>query len=178
LAPIDSSSTHSFINPTVLELNGLKDTSTALVIRTASEDQLISVSMCANLKFKLQNKEFHAEVRVLAFKGYDLVLGTNWIFSFDFMCVNSKNGEIIFDIGSQEVVLQIKEVTAELKLSEARIDLRKEFTNDSSVFVAHLFHLSQGQDQTVTIGNNDPKILQGCLRVTIPRSIQSLLQEF
>ena len=98
---------------------------------------------CDNLQFKLQNHEFETEVRVLDVQGYDLILGIDWLSSFGQMTVDWSKGMRKLKHKGKQVILQVQDVTAELKVCQGTVDLHKEKKKRSQVIIAHLF-TSQG----------------------------------
>lgn len=117
-ALIDSGSTHSFVNPSVVLLSQIKTVpTTPMVVRTASGTKLLSESKCEQLKFKLQQHEFEGELIVLDVQGYDLILGIDWFSSVGPMTVDWGRGTIQLKHGLEDITLQVQEVTAEVKLA-------------------------------------------------------------
>jgi hypothetical protein len=107
----------------------------------------LTSTKCDNLQFKLQNHEFETEVRVLDVQGYDLILGIDWLSSFGQMTVDWSKGMRKLKHKGKQVILQVQDVTAELKVCQGTVDLHKEkkkgshhsssfhFTRRSALFV-------------------------------------------
>lgn len=88
-ALIDSGSTHSYINPAIIQNLSLALTKTTpLTVRTASGDKMCTDALCQSLKFQLKNHEFEGDQRVLDVQGYDVILGMGRLSSFGPMLVD------------------------------------------------------------------------------------------
>lgn len=48
----------------------------------ANGDKLVIDSKCEALQFSLQGQEFTNDIRILEIKGYDLILGIDWLTQF------------------------------------------------------------------------------------------------
>jgi Retroviral aspartyl protease len=73
---IDSGSTHSFINPTIVHNLSLPTiTCPLLTVTTASGVSLSTSTLCAGLQFSIQDHSFTTDFRVLHVSGYDIILG-------------------------------------------------------------------------------------------------------
>lgn len=93
-ALIDSGSTTTFITPKV----ALKDANkiindSPIQIAIANEGVLISEAMCQNCSYTIQGEEFLTYFRLLCLKGYDIVLGSDWIYTHSPICLNLKTKE-------------------------------------------------------------------------------------
>jgi Retroviral aspartyl protease len=73
---VDSDSTHSFINPTIVSTLSLPTvTSFSLTIITASGNKLSTNTLCEQQEFQLSNHKFTGDFRVLQIISHDLLLG-------------------------------------------------------------------------------------------------------
>jgi Retroviral aspartyl protease len=91
-ALIDSGSTHSFVNPAVLQGQSYHIVNTnPMVVMVANENKMVTDSKCEALLFSIQNHEFKHDLRVLSVKGYDVILGLDWLSKLDHMRI-SKSG--------------------------------------------------------------------------------------
>ncbi|KAJ4750063.1 polyprotein [Rhynchospora pubera] len=151
-ALIDSGSTHSFVNPAVLQnqnFNISKNTPMAVVV--ANGNKMITEAVCNALKFSIQGHDFERDMRVLDVKGYDVILGLDWLNEMGPMMIDWNKGSIKFKRGNKEVKLQVNEEVAEIKMCQGTIDLIKEEKQGSEVLVAYLFSSELiGKEQRVT----------------------------
>jgi Retroviral aspartyl protease len=76
LAIIYSGSTHSFINPNIVQKLSLAIiASDFLTVVTASGAKLTSTYLCPDLQIQLQGHSFQANLRVLQVPNHDVILG-------------------------------------------------------------------------------------------------------
>jgi RNase P/RNase MRP subunit p29 len=88
-ALIDSGSTHSFINPAVLQDHTCHIQNThPMVVMVANEERMVTNSKCDSLLFSIHGFEFKHELRLLPVKGYDMILGLDWLSQFGPMTVD------------------------------------------------------------------------------------------
>jgi Retroviral aspartyl protease len=50
-----------------------------MVVMMATGIKVVTNSKCLNFKFSLQGHEFWADMRILDIKGYDMILGLDWL---------------------------------------------------------------------------------------------------
>lgn len=80
MALLDSESSHSFLHPKVVNHLKLPIAKTRhLKVKLADGRQMISESVCNNLKFQLQGHELIANLRLLDIQRYDVILGVSWM---------------------------------------------------------------------------------------------------
>ena len=90
---IDSGSTHSFINPYLVNNLALETQQTpTLQVKIANGAKMSTNQLCPNLNFKLQNHDFETDLRVLDINGFDLLLGMDWLSSMSPMFLDWKRG--------------------------------------------------------------------------------------
>jgi Retroviral aspartyl protease len=95
-ALIDSESTHSFMNLAVLQAQAYHIVSTnPMVVIGANENKMVKDSKCEALLFSIQNYEFKHDLRVLLIKGYDVILGLDWLSKLGPMRIDSQQNELI-----------------------------------------------------------------------------------
>ena len=63
---------------------------------------------------------------MLDVQGYDLILGIDWLSSFGQMTVDWSKGMRKLKHKGKQVILQVQDVTAELKVCQGTVDLHKE----------------------------------------------------
>jgi Retroviral aspartyl protease len=79
-ALLDSGSTHSFIDPSVLQGQNFQISVTKpLVVMVANGERMVTDTHCSSLTFSLQGHEFKGDLRLLQIKGYDVILGLDWL---------------------------------------------------------------------------------------------------
>ncbi|KAJ3707248.1 hypothetical protein LUZ61_010953 [Rhynchospora tenuis] len=160
-ALIDSGSTHSFVNPTILDPQLFSiATTTPMTVVVANGNKMTTDSVCHALRFSLQGHEFHKDMRLLDVKGYDLILGLDWLNEMGPMVVDWKKGSIKFSRGSEEIHLQASDEVAELKLCQAQLNIQQEVQEGSEVFIAYLFQVEAEEQHTVSTNTEIDIILQ------------------
>jgi hypothetical protein len=80
VALLDSGSTNTFVDTEFASKAHLPITqTTAYIVLVAGGGELQSAGCVPNCKFKIQNTEFTYDCKVPPLKGYDMVLGANWL---------------------------------------------------------------------------------------------------
>jgi Retroviral aspartyl protease len=91
-ALIDSGSTHNFVSPSVLHENTHYIIVTnPMIMMVANADRMVINSKCTTIHFSIQGHEFEHDLRVLPVKGYDIILGLDWLSKFGPMRVDWQN---------------------------------------------------------------------------------------
>ncbi|KAJ4807602.1 polyprotein [Rhynchospora pubera] len=140
LTLIDSGSTHSFIHPSVVHLNGVPTVpAPPMLVKTASGSKLLSDSKCQPLQFALQQHQFEGEFRVLEVQGYDVILGMDWIAKVGPVIIDCVQGVVKLKQGDTEVSLLLQSEVAEVKLCHGEVCLTKEQQKGSEIIFAQLF---------------------------------------
>ncbi|XP_026383257.1 uncharacterized protein LOC113278706 [Papaver somniferum] len=93
---IDTGSTHSFIDATLISKLGLHVSPTGhMLVTVANGDNTISQGICHNLTWEMQGYQFSANLRALPLGGCDIVLGDDWLrqlgdvlFNFALLCIS------------------------------------------------------------------------------------------
>ncbi|KAJ4763928.1 polyprotein [Rhynchospora pubera] len=156
-ALIDSGSTHSFVNPHILDTHLFSITKTTpMTVVVANGNKMTTDSVCHALQFTIQGHEFQKNMRLLDVKGYDLILGLDWLNEMGPMLIDWKRGSIKFKKDNVEVKLQACDEKAEVKLCQSQLDITQEEKDGSEVYIAHLFQVEPEGPQTKTL---DPDIL-------------------
>ncbi|KAJ3685430.1 hypothetical protein LUZ61_014594 [Rhynchospora tenuis] len=139
-ALIDSGSTYSFVHPDVLCSKPFQVSKTApMSVVIADGNKMLTDAECKGLKFSIQGNEFTKDMRLLDIKGYDLILGMDWLTERGPMVVDWKKGSLRFKNGDKEVKLQVCEEVAEVALCHTVMDLRNEDKKGSEILIAHMF---------------------------------------
>ena len=80
IALIDTGSTNTIIDSEFIKQTALKPQQTqANKVLVAGGGELISQGCIPGCQFKIQNTKFHQDCKLLPLKGYDMVLGANWL---------------------------------------------------------------------------------------------------
>jgi Retroviral aspartyl protease len=86
---IDSESTSRFVNPSLLQgVNYKLIDTTPLIVMLATGEKNVTYNKCIGLRFSLQEHEFRDDFRVLDIKGYDIILGIDWLTQYRPMEIN------------------------------------------------------------------------------------------
>jgi Retroviral aspartyl protease len=138
-ALIDSGSTHSFVNPSVVTQDKAQVThSNPMIVMVANGAKMVTDSTCQNLCFKIQGNEFCHDLRLLPVQGYDIILGLDWLSTLGPMQIDWKEKWLEFQNKGKSVKLQVTTEKAVLQLCET-VNLDKEIKSDSNLLVAHLW---------------------------------------
>ncbi|KAJ4807007.1 polyprotein [Rhynchospora pubera] len=142
-ALIDSGSSHSFVNPDVLHSQSFVITQTnPMAVMVANGTKMITDMECKALKFTLQSHEFDKDMRVLDVKGYDLILGLDWLTELGPMMVDWGKGYLAFQKDNKQIQLKVQEEVAEVHLCQEAFNIQEETAAGSEVMIAHLFLIS------------------------------------
>jgi Retroviral aspartyl protease len=137
-ALIDSGSTHSFINPIVLQGQKCQiQEINPMVVMVANGEKMVTDSKCTSLQFSIQGYEFKHEMRLLPVRGYDLILGLDWLSQFGPMTVDWKHKWVEFPINNQTVRLQVQDEKAVIQMCGG-VEIDKEVKSQSEIMVAHI----------------------------------------
>ncbi|KAJ4755941.1 polyprotein [Rhynchospora pubera] len=148
-ALVDSGSTHSFVNPDVVHSKSFKIAKTApMAVVVANGNKMLTDAECKGLKFSIQGKEFIKDMRLLNIKGYDIILGLDWLTERGPMLVDWKKGCLKFNDGNQEINLQVCEESTEVALCNSLIDLNLEGKKGNEVLIAQLFRVEEALIET------------------------------
>ncbi|KAI9161195.1 hypothetical protein LWI28_015354 [Acer negundo] len=80
LVLVDSGSTHNFISSQAAQQVNLRPNSNRkLEVIVGSGEKLVSPGKCSEVHFKLQKIPFSTVFFYITFKGYDVMLGTQWL---------------------------------------------------------------------------------------------------
>ncbi|KAJ3701343.1 hypothetical protein LUZ61_005048 [Rhynchospora tenuis] len=140
LALIDSGSTHSFIHPSIVQMNNVPTVpSPPMLVKTASGSTLLSDLKCQPLKFELQQHQFEGEFRVLEVQGYDVILGMDWIAKVGPLIIDCVQGVVTLKQGDNTISLQVQHEIAEVKLCQGELCITKEQQKGSDIIFAQLF---------------------------------------
>ncbi|KAJ4764940.1 polyprotein [Rhynchospora pubera] len=92
---IDTGSTHSFLNPSLLQADKWPIfPTTPLNVRIADGSAMTTSEKCVNVPFKLQNHSLCVTVRLLNIQGYDLILGMDWLSQHGPMSIDWEAGKV------------------------------------------------------------------------------------
>lgn len=79
---VDSGSSASFVSPQfVLKAQCIITNHTVVKVRIVDGAILWSDTLCKDCKYEIQGEQFTSDLRVLPLKGYDVILGADWIYT-------------------------------------------------------------------------------------------------
>ncbi|KAJ3699288.1 hypothetical protein LUZ61_002993 [Rhynchospora tenuis] len=137
---IDTGSTHSFINPALVDsAKWPVSTTTPLNVRIANGAAMTTSTVCQQLPFKLQNYDLSGTVRLLNIQGYDLILGMDWLSRHGPMSIDWDSGKLNLHNQDQVIELTVQQEVAEVKLCQAVWDPVKEHQKGHMLVVAHIY---------------------------------------
>ncbi|KAJ4754640.1 polyprotein [Rhynchospora pubera] len=146
---LDSGSSHSFVNPAVIQCLPHKLTKIPpLKVKIANGESMTSEYLCESMLFSIQDHTFEKVLRVLDVQGYDLILGMDWLSSFGEMTINWERGDIKMFHKGRDVRLHMQEVVAEVQFLQGTTSLERERRCGNEVILAHLFNLQVSNNST------------------------------
>jgi Retroviral aspartyl protease len=111
IAIIDSGSTHSFINPLIVQALSLSTFgSSPLTVTIASGSQMTSSIVCANLIFQLQDHVFSGNFQVLQVAGIDLILSMDRLHSYSPITMDCHKGILFVYSEGVHITLTVQPV--------------------------------------------------------------------
>ncbi|KAJ1689340.1 hypothetical protein LUZ63_013495 [Rhynchospora breviuscula] len=136
---IDTGSTHSFINPSLVDTNKWEVvTTTPLHVRIANGSAMTTSIKCPHLQFSLQNHQLSGEVRLLNIQGYDLILGMDWLALHGPMTIDWKLGQLQLFHQNHKLLLQVQNEIAEVTVCQEIINPIQESKKGSLMVLAHI----------------------------------------
>ncbi|KAJ3687163.1 hypothetical protein LUZ61_016327 [Rhynchospora tenuis] len=143
---IDTGSTHSFINPSLVNSDKWPTTTTSpLHVTIADGSSMATALKCQDLPFSLQNHDLTGDVRLLNIQGYDLILGMDWLAQHGPMTIDWELGQLQLFKSGKKMVFQVQNETAEVKLCQETICTAKETKKGSLMVLAHIRALEEPQ---------------------------------
>lgn len=131
-ALIDSGSIHSLVNPAVLKGQSCQIVEThTMIVMVANGERIVTNSKCEALSFSIQEQEFTSELRLLQVKGYDVILGLDWLSQLGPIQIDWRKKWLEFSKGGKTVRLQVQEETACIKAQ-------------SDIMLAHIWLCEEG----------------------------------
>ncbi|XP_019163484.1 PREDICTED: uncharacterized protein LOC109159828 [Ipomoea nil] len=104
---VDSGSTHSFLDPQLLDhMRRQPEKAKALEVTVANGDKVISDSVCPNLSWQIQQESFTKDFRLLRLGGCDMVLGMDWVDLFAPIQLHTRPPGISFHKDGRKVFLK------------------------------------------------------------------------
>ncbi|XP_047308018.1 uncharacterized protein LOC124911559 [Impatiens glandulifera] len=104
---IDTGSTHNFINSKILRNIGHEAMKTqVLSVKVADGSTLFCSSVCKNLKWSMEGKDYQADMKVLTMTGYDMVLGIEWLITLGTSAWNFEKLTFSFEMEGATITLQ------------------------------------------------------------------------
>lgn len=94
-ALIDSGSTSTFISPKFVSKAGLEIVNNdPIPVKVANGGTLYTGARCVDVPYMIQQHQFISTFRLLNLKGYDIVLGCDWIYHHSPLTLNLKTREL------------------------------------------------------------------------------------
>lgn len=94
-ALVDSGSSTTFISPKLVSGANIPILShSPLSVKVANGDTLQTSAICHNISYTIQNEQFVSSFRFLDMKGYDIILGSDWILAHSPLTVDLKAREL------------------------------------------------------------------------------------
>ena len=104
---LDSGSSGTFINSDLVERCNLEQHDCdSLKFMAADGSSLLSDKVIPQLQWVVQGHSFHFDARVLSFKGYDLILGADWLEEHSPMWFHWKKKWMKFTHNNKRILLQ------------------------------------------------------------------------
>jgi Retroviral aspartyl protease len=112
-ALLDSGSTHSFIDPAVIQDQHIQVEETKpMVVMVANGQRMVTNTHYSGITFSLQGHEFSGNLRLLQIQGYDLILELDWLSQFATILVNWEDKWVELDKQGVKIRLQVQEEKA------------------------------------------------------------------
>jgi hypothetical protein len=107
LALIDSGSTTTFLDPSIVDKVGLSiQNHDPVKVTVANGTILYTQAVCKNCPYKIQGHEFVSDCRILELAGYDMILGCDWIYDYSPVGINLKTREFTVEKDGTKVCFQ------------------------------------------------------------------------
>ncbi|KAJ3688355.1 hypothetical protein LUZ61_017519 [Rhynchospora tenuis] len=157
---IDTGSTHSFINPSLIDSHKWQVVTTdPLHVRIANGAAMTTSTKCEGLLFTLQNHELSGNVRLLNIQGYDLILGMDWLSLHSPMTIDWAAGQLQLCKGDKKLVFTVQNEVAEVHLCKEAPCPITEGKKGNLMMLAHIYTIDEGAHQSIPI----PDLLQPVL---------------
>ncbi|XP_019181671.1 PREDICTED: uncharacterized protein LOC109176731 [Ipomoea nil] len=125
---VDTGSTHSFLDPVVIQsLKTVTYKTNPLYVTVANGQTIMCEEACSELSWTMQGEEFQRDFRLLRMGGCDMVLGIDWLDQFSPIQLHTRPLGISFIKGGKEITLQgisrrvsLKEATPKEKANWAK----------------------------------------------------------
>ncbi|XP_019177711.1 PREDICTED: uncharacterized protein LOC109172915 [Ipomoea nil] len=115
---VDSGSTHSFVDPKVLDQRGIiTERAENLKVTVANGETMMCDSVCKGLEWQVQKEQFKKDLRVLKLGGCDIVLGMDWIDTYAPIQLHTRPPGISFHKEGKRILL--KGLTKKIVLQQA-----------------------------------------------------------
>lgn len=142
---MDGGSSHNFIHPNMITKFGIRTQQLGkIAVALASGGRMMSSTYCKEFKWAMHGHEFVADAIVLPVKGYDMVLGVQWLSTLGDIIWNFNTLKMEFIYNNQRVVLRGAS-TNSLKLI-GKSKMAKILHEPSKVKLAMLCLLQKAED--------------------------------
>jgi hypothetical protein len=95
---IDRGSTTTFLDPSVIDRVHIPVTNhPPLKVTVANGNILWTQFVCTGISYTIQGHQFSSDIHVLELQGYDIILGSDWIYDYSLVGINLKTREFTLD---------------------------------------------------------------------------------
>lgn len=110
IALVDSGSVASFINVKfAIKANRKISSVDAVQVAAANGTNMISESACLSCPYTIQGHHFTSDFRLLEVKGYDIILGADWIFTHSPVGLDLKTREFSITKNGEKIITFVDE---------------------------------------------------------------------
>ncbi|KAJ1690028.1 hypothetical protein LUZ63_014183 [Rhynchospora breviuscula] len=158
---IDTGSTHSFINPALVNTDKWPITTTPpLHVRIANGAAMATCTMCDPLTFSMQNHELSGAVRLLNIQGYDLILGMDWLSKHGPMTIDWHAGQVKLFQKGQQLVFTVHQEATEVKMCQEVLCPIAEEKKGHLLMIAHICTVTETLPQLPPVHDLLQPVLQ------------------
>jgi hypothetical protein len=106
VALVDSGSTSSFIDPTIIDKVHIEvDNHEPVQVTVANGNTLWTHAITQKCFYSIQGHDFTSEFRVLELQDYDIILGCDWIYDYSPVGLNLRTREFTIEKQGQRITL-------------------------------------------------------------------------
>jgi hypothetical protein len=161
LALIDSGSTTTFLDPSVIDRVHIPvKNHSPLKVTVANGNILWTQAICNDISYTIQGHQFSSDFHVLELQGYDIILGCDWIYDHNPIGINLKTREFTLD----------KDGT--------KISFKDETLSNKDFLISHKKMKSMLRKGTVGVVIYVQKLQMNATSSTTPSALSDLLEEY
>ncbi|PKI61860.1 hypothetical protein CRG98_017758 [Punica granatum] len=177
---VDSGSTHNFLNEEVGRKLGCQtELMSAVRVAVANGNELKCERVCKKFRWRMQGKEYVADMLLLPLESYDMVLGVQWLATLGDILWNFRELQMKFVVDGKDIVLQGKN-SEELKtIREEQMEklLQKKNQLDTvqlcTLELACTSKVQLSSSEAVGV-STDPKKLKAVQEWLVPMTVKQL----